>query len=354
MEALGEVAGGKDPAVEKRASRAAARAEREAEHDAIERVAPLFIEKHAKGTRDWKETERLLKREVVDPWKGRRLSSIKRPDVYALLDGIIDRGAPSTARHAFAALRVLCGFAVARGLIEKNPCEGVTPPPAAAARDRVLSDEEVRLAWRAFERVGWPFGPFAKLLLLTGARRSEVAGMRRGELDLAERTWTIPAARSKNRRENIIPLSDAAIRVIEGLPIIDGSDFIFSTTGSTAISGFSHVKGAIDRAILEDIRDEAEARGDDLAEVKPPEPWTLHDLRRTVATNLQKLGVRLEVTEACLNHVSGSRGGIVGVYQKYGFEPEKRMALDAWSRKLADIVRGDSAASNVVALKTPA
>jgi integrase len=340
LEALGDVAGGKDPAAVKRDARAAARAEREADLDLVERVVEQFIERYAKpNTRDWRETRRLLVNEVVSRYGARRLSQITRAHVHEMLDEIVDRGAPVGANRVFAQFRKMCRWALSRGIIDHDPCAGVAAPTTETPRDRVLFDDEVRLAWRAFEIVGWPFGPFAQLLLLTGARRAEVAGMRRAEIDLAARTWTLPATRTKNRREHVVPLSDAAIRIIEGLPRIGNSPsgLVFTTTGATAISGFSHVKAAIDRAILKSLTGEGKA----------PEPWTLHDLRRTVATNLQKLGVRLEVTEACLNHASGSRAGIVGVYQRHEYADEKRAALDAWARRLEEIVERRAIADNV-------
>ena len=142
--------------------------------------------------------------------------------------------------------------------------------------------------------------------------------MRWSELDLAGRVWRLPKERSKNGREHTVPLSDPAIAILEGLPRIgDAADgFVFSVRSGAPIRGFSRAKMIIDRTILELMREEAEARGDDPQRVRPPEPWVLHDLRRTVATGLQRLGVRLEVTEAVLNHVSGSQGGLVGVYQR--------------------------------------
>jgi len=196
------------------------------------------------------------------------------------------------------------------------------------------------LVWRALEKVGWPFGPIGNLLLLTGARRDEVASMRWGELDLTSGTWRLPKERTKNKRPHEVPLSDAAIEVIESLPRIEGKDGLVSTTtGATAVSGFSRAKRAIDAAMLKTLPEG----------VASPPHWTLHDLRRTVATNLQRLGVRLEVTEAVLNHTSGSRAGIVGVYQRHEYAAEKRAALDAWAKRIEAIVEGRDA-FNVVSL----
>jgi integrase len=347
--AIGDVAKGNDPAGQKQAARLAAKAEKEADVDRVERVIDLFVERHAKvKTKDWRETKRMLDKEVAGRWKGRRLSQITRAQVHEMLDEIVDSGRPIRANRVFAQFRKMCNWAIGRGIIDRSPCLGVTAPTAETKRERVLSDNEIRLAWSAFETIGWPFGPIGKLLLLTGARRDEVAGMRWSELDLGGRTWTLPKERTKNKRDHEIPLSDAAIRIIEGLPRIgDGKGgFVFTTTGATAVSGFSRAKGAVDKAILETTKEDAEVRGDDPADVRAPDRWTFHDLRRTLATNLQKLGVKLEVTEAVLNHVSGSRAGIVGIYQRHEYAAEKRAALDAWARRLEAIVTG-AEASNV-------
>lgn len=352
-EALGRAVAGEDPAAAKQAQRRAAKAEREAEGDLVERVVEQFVERHCKpNTRDWRFTEQMLGKEVVPRWRGKRLSQVSRAQVHDMLDEIVDRGAPIRANRVFAQLRKMCNWAVSRGIIERSPCGGLVAPSQETRRDRLLSDQEVRLAWRAFEEVGWPFGPIGKLLLLTGGRRDEVASMRWGELDLAAKTWTLPKERTKNKREHVVPLSEQALEVIELLPRIEGGDgLVFTTTGQTPVSGFSRAKRAIDGAILEQLRG---GSGDDkhngVVEAAAVPHWTLHDLRRTAATNLQKLGVRLEVTEAVLNHASGSRGGIVGVYQKYSWDAEKRAALDAWAKRLAVIVGGAEPASNVVEL----
>lgn len=352
-EALGRAVAGEDPAAAKQAQRRAAKAEREAEGDLVERVVEQFVERHCKpNTRDWRFTEQMLGKEVVPRWRGKRLSQVSRAQVHDMLDEIVDRGAPIRANRVFAQLRKMCNWAVSRGIIERSPCGGLVAPSQETRRDRLLSDQEVRLAWRAFEEVGWPFGPIGKLLLLTGGRRDEVASMRWGELDLAAKTWTLPKERTKNKREHVVPLSEQALEVIELLPRIEGGDgLVFTTTGQTPVSGFSRAKRAINGAILEQLRG---GSGDDkhngVVEAAAVPHWTLHDLRRTAATNLQKLGVRLEVTEAVLNHASGSRGGIVGVYQKYSWDAEKRAALDAWAKRLAVIVGGAEPASNVVEL----
>jgi integrase len=335
-EARGAIAKGEDPAAAKTAAREAAKAEREAEGDKIEAVVAQFIERYAKTkTRDWRETERLLKRNVVERWPGKCLREITKPMVHAMLDAIADRGSPIAANRVLAQLKVMCKWAVGRGIISASPCDGVSAPSSerGRARERVLTDDELRIVWRAADSIGWPFGPIVRLLILTGARRDEVAQMEWRELDLERALWTLPASRSKNRREHTIPLSDMALEILRALPRIERSEFVFTTNGRSPVSGFSKAKPALDRAMA-----------------SPIPGWVLHDLRRTVATNLQRLGVRLEVTEAVLNHVSGSRAGVVGVYQRHTWADEKRAALTAWAKRVEEIVSGAEPASNVVEL----
>lgn len=359
QEAMGAVAGGKDPAAQKQAARASAKAEREANGDQIDRVIETFILRHAKpNTRGWQEVQRMLEKEVGEPWKGKRLSTITKADVHDLLDVIVDRGTPVRANRVFAQLRKMCSFATERGIIDKSPCSGVREPTQETPRDRVLDDNEVRLIWQACGAVGWPFAPFTQLLLLLGQRRGEVAGMRWSELDLDKGVWSLPGSRVKNHQDHDVPLPADAIEILKALPRVEvrnekggatKSLYVFTTNGRAPVSGFSKAKPNLDREILQRMRDEAEARGEDPATVKPLDAWTYHDCRRTVATNLQKLGIRLEVTEALLNHVGGSRAGVVGIYQRYSWDAEKRQALDGWARQLNEIVSGESA-SNVVEL----
>jgi len=318
--ALADVAAGTDPAAAKQAKRQAEAAERQQDNDRVEKVVETFIERHVRpNTRESsaRETERILKREVAAPWKGRRLSSIGRADVHGLLDAIVDRPAPILANRALAALRRMCSWAVERGIISVSPCDRVKAPSTERSRDRVLSDEELTLVWRACDAIGWPFGPLVRLLVLSGQRREEVAGMRWAELDLEAGTWIIPKARTKNGIAHEVPLCVAAVSALKSVHRIKGSEFVFTTTGETPVTGFSKAKERIDAFLLAAL-DEA------------PAPWVFHDLRRTMASGMAKLGVNLPVIEKVLNHTSGSFGGIVGVYQRHSFSDEKRQALDAW------------------------
>ena len=350
-----------DPAAAKKIDKIAKRIRAQAEAaplDLVEAVATAFIERYAKRqTREntWKETERLVRREIVDPWRGRRLSRITRAEVHALLDKIVDRPAPIMANRTLAALRTMCNWAVERGLIDASPCEKVRAPAPEQTRDRILSDDEICSAWAAFEQVGWPFGPLAKLLLLMGARRDEVASARWNEFDFAAKTWTIPKERAKNGVAHEVPLSDAALRILGQLPRIEAgrrsAGLVFTTNGSTAVSGFSKAKTAIDAAILAAKREAATQSGNDPTTVQAPEEWTFHDLRRTAASGMAGLGFPPHVVEAVLNHKSGTIRGVAAVYNRYSYSAEKRAALDAWARSLDGIVTG-APAVNVVTLAT--
>jgi integrase len=338
-EALTKVARGENPAAAKRQAREAARAAVRSENDLVENVVAKFIERHAKPkTRDWRETERLLVKNVIPIWKGRRLGEIGRVDVHTLLESIVDRGAPVSANRVFTQLRRMCRFAVERGIIDRNPCEGLSLPSVEKPRDRVLNDDELALVWMAAERLDYPFGPIVHLLILTGQRKSEIAEGRWSEVDLDAALWSLPASRVKNKRPHAVPLSPHATAIVHTLPRIDDSDLLFTTTGKTAVSGFSRVKESLDKAI-------AELNGGE-----PIAPWTYHDLRRSCASGLARIGVDLVVIERTLNHVSGSFAGVVEIYQRHKFETEMRDALERWGRHVERLAAGSAEPNNVLEL----
>ena len=194
-------------------------------------------------------------------------------------------------------------------MIEVSPCAGIRAPAAETSRDRVLSDDELRAVWRAADALETPYDGFIKLLILTGARRSEVAGMMWREIDFDAKLWTLPAARAKNATEYQIPLSDSAVQILRALPRIADSDLVFTLSGRVPIRGFHNVKTRID----------------DLMPAGPS--WTLHDFRRTFASGCARLGIAVHVVEAALNHRSGSIRGIAAVYNRYSYDTEKRAAL---------------------------
>jgi len=331
-QAKGKIESGADPGVEKKAEKAKAFVPA---NDLVEDVIARFIAQYAKRklkASTAAEAERLLNKEIVPVWRGRRLSEIKRPDIHNLLDGIIDR-APVTANRTLSWLKRVCSWAIERGLIEANPCGGIKPPAAETSRERILSDDELAAIWQASEGLGAPYRAFVRLLILTGQRRSEIAEMRWKEIDLENRAWTLPAARAKNGRAHQIPMPDQAIEILRILPRIAGSEFAFTVSGKQPITAFDKTKKRLDA----------------LLPPPAPAPWTFHDFRRTAASGMARLGVNLPVIEKLLNHVSGSFAGIVGVYQRHSFADEKARAMAAWARHVESIVSGEPA-GNVVEL----
>jgi integrase len=248
------------------------------------------------------------------------------------LDDISDRGVPLTANKTFAALRTFYNWAVSRDIITASPCAALKKPADESSRDRVLSDDEVLWLWRACGEIGFPFGPIVQLLLLTGTRREEVRSLPERELDLRARLWTIAAARTKNGLDHAVPLSDAALTVLDAVPRVRSTTgLLFTTNARTAVSGFSRAKRRLDTLMLQYAREE---RGSDLE----LEPWRVHDLRRTVASGMARLGISLPIIEKCLNHVSGSFAGIVGVYQRHQYADEKRAAFHVWAGHIMRLV----------------
>ena len=298
-----------------------------------------------KNWKDWQGAESVLRKDPSSVLKDKPLPEITRSDIVAVLDRYGDR--PAAGERAFALLRKLFNWAEGRGEIERSPIGKTFPAPrSGAARDRVLSDEELTLYWNATDAIGYPFGPMFRLLLLTGCRRAEASGLSWSELDRQACTWSLPPARSKNGQAHIIPLNDLAIAEIDAHPLTQTeggeviwpkSGYVFTTTSDRPVSGYSRAKQRLDTEI------EKKAEG-------VLEPWRLHDVRRTVATGLQKLGVRFEVTEAILNHISGARGGVAGVYQRHDWKDEKQSALDAWGRHLTSL-SGNSDRVNVIELR---
>ena len=228
-------------------------------------------------------------------------------------------------------------WALNRELIQTNPAAHLQLPGRDVVRDRVLDPDEIKRVWAATHDPALPpgYGACVRILLLCGARRSEVANLAWHELDLtdpASATVRLAAERTKNAVARTIPLSAAARDIILALP--RSGPYCFPSASGKPIARWSAAKRAIDGA--SGVRN-----------------WRLHDLRRTAATNLQRLGVKLETIEAILGHTSGSRSGVIGVYQRYSFADEARHAITAWSVELDRIVTGIAPAPNVLHLRQP-
>ncbi len=282
--------------------------------------------------------------------EGKALPVITRRDLQGVLDAIPARQ-KALRQQVRAYLSIFFGWALERGDIAENPVQGLSNPPGSAPRDRVLTDAELVDVWKGAEKIRAPLGAFYRLLILTGQRREEVAGMAWGELDRTAALWTIPASRAKNGKAHLVPLAPLVIEELDRLALAhqvkaraekpDPETWpeagpVLTIRRGVAIGGFSQAKALLDAAVT------AARDGRALA------PWRVHDLRRTLATGLQRLGVRFEVTEAVLNHVSGARGGVAGIYQRHDWADEKRAALEAWARHIAAVLAPADATGNVV------
>jgi integrase len=254
---------------------------------------------------------------ILPQWRGRKIAEITRADIKVLLADLAET--PINANRIHSVLHTLFGWAVESDLITSSPVAGLKRPNKETPRDRVLTDAELRAVWLAANKESYPYGSVIKLLILTGQRRGEVAGMMWSELDLALGLWTLPRERVKNGRKHEVPLSNQALEIIKKAPRTSDK-YVFSLNGRAPFSGFSDRKAQLDRSV-------------NIAS------WIIHDLRRSVASGLAKLGTDLAVIEKVLNHTSGSFAGIVGVYQRHEFADEKRQALQQWADHVERLVQ---------------
>ena len=265
------------------------------------------------------DTRRYFERHWA-PLHGLALSSIDRPRVAARLLLLARDNGPFAANRARAALSAFFGWAIGEGLANSNPVIGTNKPAAEAPRDRVLSDAELALVWR--EAGAGDYGAIVRLLILTACRREEIAAMTWSELQGS--TWTIPGARTKNGLLLEMPLPEAALAILAEVPRRDDRDLIFGSRAGP-FSGWSKSKAELDARISAALRAE---QGIKAALV----PWRHHDLRRTAATRMGDLGIQPHIVEAVLNHISGSKAGVAGIYNRAAYGPEKRAALVLWAK----------------------
>jgi integrase len=282
-------------------------------------VLEEWLQRDQAKNRSQRAVRGYFERCVLPHWQYRQITEIGRRDCLDVIDVLADQGKIIAARRLHGHLHRMFKWAIGRGIVTTNPLASVDKPGAEVRRDRVLSDDELGKVWNAAEQIGWPYGPAVQLLILTGARRDEIGHLRWAEIDGS--VIKLEGSRTKNGEPHHIPLSSAACAVSNKLPHIAESDFVFTTSGKSPVSDWSRAKTDIDR-IAALVRD-----------------WRIHDLRRTCATGLQKLGLPLQVTEAVLGHVSGSRGGIVGIYQRHDYANEKRAALEAWGAHVMALMK---------------
>jgi integrase len=305
---------------EKAAKAEAARAAAQAAENTFAAVWKLYDTKHITTLkpRTQLEMRRPYRLHFEAPLGPRQIDTIRRGEISAILDGI---AAPIAANRAYAIMRGFLGWCVRKGYLEADPCPREAPNAAGEARDRVLTEAELRTLWTA--DLPYPRGPYLKLLILTGQRRNEVAGMRWSEIRGNE--WHIPKERTKAGRPHTVPLSDTALAVLKKLP--RRSDYVLPASSTKAkgkepthIQDFSSIKAKID-------------------EVAKIADWRIHDVRRSVATGLERLGIPYPVRAAILNHSKAGDEGVTAVYSRHDYGPEKRQALDAWAAHLDQLVK---------------
>ncbi len=285
--------------------------------DTVASVVDEFFEKYAqRRTKDWKATRGIFERHVLPVWGGRLIAGIERRDLIDLLDDLVARDMPVMANRVLAHVRKLFNWCIERGILEASPAAYVKAPAKEVHRDRVLDEAEICEVWDAFDRLGYPFAPMFKFMLATGQRRDEVAKMTWAEVkgDL----WTIPRERAKSDRAHAVPLSPLAKEILESVPHFSGQYVFSGSYGQRAVSGYSHAKQRAEK--LCDVND-----------------WRLHDLRRTVATQMAGMGISLEIIGRVLNHAP--RGVTAQVYNRHTYLPEKKRALEAWGRKLKNLIQ---------------
>lgn len=306
---------------------------------AFEDYADFFVERYLKvNWKRWREAERILKRDIVPVFRRRPLPTITKGDVDDLLSGMNDR--PALKRQAYAILNKLFNWAMkTRGDVQSSPMTSMDAVRTVKPRDRFLSAEEMAAFIIAADATPYPFGPYFRALAGTLQRRETVAGGDWTQFNISTGLWSIPASLMKNNLDHLTPCNDEISGAL-GEFASKRSGLIFTTTGTTGISGFSKAKIALDKRMVAILRARAEARGEDVADVDDSiilPPWRFHDLRRTGVTALQGMGVPVEVTEDLLGHTSGTREGVAGVYNKYRYLSEKRVALGLWGEFLRDL-----------------
>lgn len=281
-----------------------------------------------------KEVEADIRREFISRWGTRPIAEITRDDIRSVITHTVDSGAFWKAHHLLSYASRLFNWAIENKskLLKHSPCERMRPAKLIGPkqpRTRILNDGELRTVWKASDRINYPFGPFLRMLILTGQRRTEVAEARWSEIDLTKREWTIPAERMKAGAAHVVPLTDDVLAILKALPRFKHGEYLFSTTlGARPISGFSKMKARLDKAIGE------------------APPWVLHDIRRTMRTHLSALPVEDLVRELVIGH---TQKGLHKVYDQHSYINEKRLALELWEKRLRSVV--EPAPDNVVALR---
>ena len=334
-DARAQIGEGSDPIVEKRAREAS---------QTVDDLIENYIARHAATKRSKDEIARRLRKNVSGLIGSLKLSELHRRDITRCVDVVKDRGAGVEANRLFEDIRSMVRWAKGRGDLDDNLVEGMKRPTETVERERVLSADEIKTMWAKLADADMFEGTrnVVRLCLLTAQRVGEISGMLLSELDLKGRVWVIPPARSKNKREHVVPLSDAAMDVLEAqMAAVEKlskrmerpvPDFVFPGPGARAALSGAAVAKAVKRM-------EVTAKGK--TTILGVVAWTPHDLRRTAATHMEEIGISPFIVAHVLNHVSVTRASVTSrVYARYDYGREKREALDLWADRLSGIVAG--------------
>ena len=291
----------------------------------FEDAVDLFFTTHCADLRPRTvyETKRILNGRFLPKLKNKKLEFITKHDISSVLDTMLET--PSESAHALKIAKTFFRWAIRRSYLQFNPCEGLRRPGRYVPRERVLSDAELKAVWDAADGT---FGTIIRLLILTGQRRAEIGSLRGEYIDRSKLTITLPASITKNKRTHAFPYGDMTAAILEDLPL---EGYLFPARGKEGpFNGWSKCKIALDKTVAK--------AGTAVA------PWTVHDLRRTFATNLAALSVPPHITERLLNHVTGTISGVAAIYNRHAYTDEMRDAVTKWEARLA----------SVLAAKTPA
>ncbi len=307
-----KVAKGEDPQTVKGAQRSGPTAE-------------TFAEAYVKDTqrrklKTWKTYEAIIRKHLLPVWAKRQANAIERRDVIKVIDRVADTCKPSVANLTHAVIGMVFAFGLSQDLVEQNPTIGLKRKFETKGRDRVLSPSEVRRIWKALGDENHHQRSVVRMALLTAQRIGEVLSMRREDLDLEERVWTIPAEVAKNGLAHRVPLTAPTLAIIEGMrKTAEGSIWIFPSPHG---GGKKHLAG-VSTAVVDRLRDQADSH------------FVIHDLRRTVASNMAALKVPRLTISKVLNH---KEAGITKIYDRHSYDAEKREALERWAGRLAVIL----------------
>lgn len=313
--ALGKRAEGIDPQAEKREMR------QKIGQDRVRDLVATFLDKHAANNRSASETKRIFNRDVLPYIGTRSVHEIRKRDIIDILQKVEERGAATMANRVLAAVRKFFNWLVSRAVLETSPCNGIGAPSKENSRDRCLTDHELSRILKAAKATPFPYGQIVLLLAHTGQRREEVAGMRRGELNIVSATWQLPAARAKNGKPHDVHLTKAALAILASCTPV--GELVLSLSPAKPFQGWSKSKSQLDTT----------------AKVSN---WRLHDFRRTMVTFMARAGVAQHVSDRILNHKSGVISGVAAVYQQHEFREERKEALEKWSAHLIALERADA------------